>query len=81
MAPSICLSFFYHMYGEHMGSLELSTKSNQKATDVLWSKGESQGDQWQKAEVTIKRNNAYQVLYPFAEIYSSYFQMKFMDNL
>ena len=45
------VSFFYHMYGEHghVSSLIVLSPTDK----VLWSKSGDQGDEWQRATVTL----------------------------
>lgn len=45
---SACLSFYYHMYGGHVGQLNVYL-GNKK----IFSKSGDQGHAWKKAEVSI----------------------------
>eukprot|EP00794_Sanderia_malayensis_P012677 gene12677-13978_t len=62
-APTVCFSFYYHMFGQHVGSLKVSTSSSVKAGDALWNMEGSQGNKWKKVELTIKNNNPFQVVF------------------
>ena len=44
-----CLEFFYHMYGNGMGSLKVLNSN----LDVVWNKTGNQGNEWKQALVNI----------------------------
>ena len=63
-----CLHFFYHMYGRHIGTLDVSLYPNKvpkKDWDselvTLWSVSGGQGNRWLKAGVNIVYNGEFQV--------------------
>ncbi|CAH3103831.1 unnamed protein product, partial [Pocillopora meandrina] len=45
---TVCLSFYYHMYGVHVKALNLYNGGNK-----IWNMKGDQGDSWKRAEVTI----------------------------
>lgn len=45
----MCLSFFYHMYGQNINELNVYNRGV-----LLWSKVKQQGNAWKKAEVPIR---------------------------
>ncbi|KAJ7394106.1 Chymotrypsin-like elastase member 3B [Desmophyllum pertusum] len=47
-SKSVCLTFYYHMYGSTIGTLSVSNKGK-----ALWSMTGNQGNSWKKAEVSI----------------------------
>lgn len=47
------LSFFYHMYGAHIGSLRLEASTDGRIWGVLWQKQGSQSDAWLKAYISL----------------------------
>ncbi|CAG5126615.1 unnamed protein product, partial [Candidula unifasciata] len=56
VSEDICLNFFYHMYGQSMGTLNvrLRTGPNFKALNqVIWTMSGDLGNQWNIGEVTI----------------------------
>ena len=57
-----CLTFWYHMYGLHMGTLTLVVRDaiTTAETTVLTLTG-SKGNQWNKQNVDIKILNDFQV--------------------
>uniref|UniRef100_A0AAV2JJE0 MAM domain containing glycosylphosphatidylinositol anchor 2a n=1 Tax=Knipowitschia caucasica TaxID=637954 RepID=A0AAV2JJE0_KNICA len=59
--PAYCFSFYYHMYGKHIGSLAVFLR--QKASDAqVWSLNGNQGDRWRQARVTIQPTSAFQIV-------------------
>lgn len=62
--PSIgrCLTFWYHMYGEAMGELNVYVKPVGGSRTKVWSKSGDQGDEWKMGLVTLKNMDSdYQV--------------------
>ncbi|XP_021350868.1 MAM and LDL-receptor class A domain-containing protein 1-like isoform X5 [Mizuhopecten yessoensis] len=55
-----CLSFAYHMYGFHIGSLEISHLDSQQVM-TLWSRAGKQGNNWETASVQIPAMNNGQI--------------------
>ena len=55
-----CLSFYYHMYGAHIGSLKV-VRVNAKGRRILWARHTNQGDRWLNAQIDIKESNLYNV--------------------
>lgn len=47
------ISFYYHMYGNDMGSLILIAESFENIRDTLWTKEGTQGDAWQFAHISL----------------------------
>ena len=45
---TVCFSFFYHMYGFHVKTLNLYNGGSK-----IWNMKGDQGDMWKRAEVTI----------------------------
>uniref|UniRef100_A0AAQ5ZBT8 MAM domain containing glycosylphosphatidylinositol anchor 2a n=1 Tax=Amphiprion ocellaris TaxID=80972 RepID=A0AAQ5ZBT8_AMPOC len=61
--PSYCFSFYYHMYGKHIGALNVFLRQKgQTVTDTsVWSLIGNQGDRWRQAKVNIQPTAAFQV--------------------
>nr|XP_057946874.1 MAM domain-containing glycosylphosphatidylinositol anchor protein 2-like isoform X2 [Doryrhamphus excisus] len=59
-----CLAFYYHMYGKHIGALNvLLRQKGQTASDAsVWSLSGNQGDHWRRAAVSIRPTAAFQVV-------------------
>uniref|UniRef100_A0A3Q2L5J4 MAM domain-containing glycosylphosphatidylinositol anchor protein 1 n=1 Tax=Equus caballus TaxID=9796 RepID=A0A3Q2L5J4_HORSE len=64
-AKFYCVSFFYHMYGKHIGSLNLLVRSrNKEALDThAWSLSGNKGNVWQQAHVPINPSGPFQIIF------------------
>ena len=49
--PVVCLTFYYHMYGNYINELLLNNRGKN-----VWKLAGDQGDQWKKAQVTLTGN-------------------------
>ncbi|XP_033638977.1 MAM and LDL-receptor class A domain-containing protein 1-like [Asterias rubens] len=58
-----CMEFWYHMYGEHIGSLNIYTETFDDSKETLvWQKMGSFGPQWNQGQVHFTETKQYQVL-------------------
>ena len=57
---SMCLTFFYHMYGANIGSLRVYVKETGTLT-LTWSKSGSLGDTWYMAVAPLATGDEFQV--------------------
>lgn len=49
-----CFRFFYHMYGRHIGRLDVLLQiEGHYGNRLMWRKSGEQGDQWKEATVEI----------------------------
>ena len=55
-----CLNFWYHMYGPHVGSLNVYTNTTTLGSSI-WSRNGTQGNQWKLATVEIQMSQTYSV--------------------
>nr|XP_023829395.1 MAM domain-containing glycosylphosphatidylinositol anchor protein 2-like [Salvelinus alpinus] len=62
--PAYCFSFFFHMYGKHIGTLNafLRQKGQTAAEGPAWSLSGNQGDRWKQAKVSIHPTASFQVV-------------------
>lgn len=60
MATS-CLTFYYHMYGRNIGTLNVYMRQNNRNGVAIWSRRRNQGNTWNIAQVTLKAAKSYQV--------------------
>ncbi|XP_041107013.1 MAM domain-containing glycosylphosphatidylinositol anchor protein 1 [Polyodon spathula] len=60
-----CISFYYHMYGKHIGSLNvlLRVKSVGALDMQVWTLSGNQGPDWQQANITINPRGPFQVVF------------------
>ncbi|XP_008312854.1 MAM domain-containing glycosylphosphatidylinositol anchor protein 2 [Cynoglossus semilaevis] len=63
-SATYCLAFFYHMYGKHIGALNVFLRQkNPTATETsVWSLTGNQGNQWRQAKVNIHPTSTFQVV-------------------
>ncbi|KAM9718846.1 MAM and LDL-receptor class A domain-containing protein 1 [Menidia menidia] len=60
-----CLTFWYHMYGSHVGTLKLHINDRKMHAGgdeeglLKWIENGNKGDQWQQARVPIKHEEAF----------------------
>ncbi|KAM6918528.1 neuropilin-1a-like [Xenentodon cancila] len=59
----LCMSFWYHMFGEHAGSLHIKHKREAEEEHILWMISGHQGNRWREGRVLLPRANlSYQVV-------------------
>ncbi|KAG8175087.1 hypothetical protein JTE90_006431 [Oedothorax gibbosus] len=56
-----CFNFWYHMYGEDVGTLKIITRIDKDNT-TIWSKTGSQGNSWKQGARTIRSTEPYQIV-------------------
>ena len=56
-----CLQFWYHMYGQTIGTLNVYTRRSSWSLNKVWSKTGNDTNIWNVAQVTIRSPFAYQV--------------------
>ncbi|XP_054677096.1 MAM domain-containing glycosylphosphatidylinositol anchor protein 1 isoform X4 [Grus americana] len=64
-AKYYCVSFYYHMYGKHIGALNLLVRvRNKRAIDTqVWSLSGNRGNMWQQAHVPINPPGPFQIIF------------------
>ncbi|XP_057242522.1 MAM domain-containing glycosylphosphatidylinositol anchor protein 2, partial [Malurus melanocephalus] len=60
-----CFSFYYHMYGQHIGSLNvyLRLKGQTAIENPLWSSSGNKGQHWNQARVNINPPTSFQLIF------------------
>ncbi|XP_013397768.1 MAM and LDL-receptor class A domain-containing protein 1-like [Lingula anatina] len=58
-----CLEFWYHMYGQHIGTLNVYSKRGNNLGYPIWTKSADQGDAWNIARVTVNARTPFQVVF------------------
>lgn len=58
-----CLSFWYHMYGSHIGTLNVLIYTNGSRSAPIWSLSGNQGGFWRPSRVTIKSSVAHSIIF------------------
>lgn len=58
----LCMSFWYHMFGEHTGALHVKLRTEAEGAQILWTVRGHQGSQWKEGRVLLPRAGvSYQV--------------------
>ncbi|XP_048830838.1 MAM domain-containing glycosylphosphatidylinositol anchor protein 2 isoform X2 [Brienomyrus brachyistius] len=59
-----CFSFYYHMYGKHIGTLNvyLRQKGQAASDSPIWTLSGNQGDRWRQAKVNIHPISSFQMV-------------------
>ncbi|XP_033751998.1 MAM and LDL-receptor class A domain-containing protein 1-like [Pecten maximus] len=60
---SMCLTFYYSMYGTGVDSLNLYTKTGTSLGQTVWSLSGNQGVGWNIAQVRLRRGRAFNVVF------------------
>ena len=63
---SQCLTFWYHMYGANVGSLNLYVQTRPTLGSPFFTKSGSAGNSWKQASVTLPSTGTYNVSKYFA---------------
>lgn len=59
----LCMSFWYHMFGEHAGALHIMQKKEAEKGQILWTVSGHQGSGWREGRVLLPRSSvSYQVV-------------------
>ncbi|XP_050925757.1 neuropilin-1a isoform X2 [Lates calcarifer] len=59
----LCMSFWYHMFGEHAGSLHIKQRKEAEGGQILWTISGHQGNRWREGRVLLPHSSAsYQVV-------------------
>jgi hypothetical protein len=75
----ICLSFWYHAYGDDIGTLNVYTRvRNQLSTKPIWSIDNDQGNKWRVAAVTIDSSEDFQIVFEGIVGFGIYLNIKFV---
>ncbi|XP_023280239.1 neuropilin-1a-like isoform X1 [Seriola lalandi dorsalis] len=59
----LCMSFWYHMFGEHTGSLHINQRKEAEEGQTLWMVSSRQGNRWREGRVLLPHSSvSYQVV-------------------
>uniref|UniRef100_A0A3Q3E7G4 Neuropilin n=1 Tax=Labrus bergylta TaxID=56723 RepID=A0A3Q3E7G4_9LABR len=59
----LCMSFWYHMFGEHAGALHIKQRREAEAGQILWTVSGHQGSRWREGRVLLPHSSvSYQVV-------------------
>uniref|UniRef100_A0A665X458 MAM domain-containing protein n=1 Tax=Echeneis naucrates TaxID=173247 RepID=A0A665X458_ECHNA len=63
-----CVSFWYHIFGNSIGSLKFITKHPDEAETVVWMRKGTQGNKWRFADLTFSGDKPIQVFLLFSVV-------------
>uniref|UniRef100_A0A7N9AX82 Neuropilin n=1 Tax=Mastacembelus armatus TaxID=205130 RepID=A0A7N9AX82_9TELE len=59
----LCMSFWYHMFGEHTGALHIKQRKEAEGGQILWTVSGRQGKRWREGRVLLPHSSVtYQVV-------------------
>lgn len=59
---TVCLSFWYHMYGQHVDKLNVFRMTGQTLPSApVWTKQGTQGNQWRRALIGFTSSSPFRV--------------------
>lgn len=59
----LCMSFWYHMFGEHAGALHIKQRKEAEGGQILWMVRGHQGSRWREGRVLLPHSSvSYQVI-------------------
>jgi hypothetical protein len=58
-----CVTFWYHMYGSNIGTLNVYRRERNQLGAVVWSMSSNQGNVWHVAQISIKSVLPYQLIF------------------
>ena len=58
-----CLSFYYHMYGRTMGTLNVFMKQTGRQNRRLWTLSGNQGNTWSLVNIVVPASPSYAILF------------------
>ncbi|CAJ1072730.1 MAM and LDL-receptor class A domain-containing protein 2 [Xyrichtys novacula] len=59
---AICVSFWYHIFGNSIGSLKFIAKYSDEAETVVWMRSGTQGNKWRFADLTFNSDKPIQFI-------------------
>ncbi|KAF3698572.1 Neuropilin-1a [Channa argus] len=65
MDTNLCMSFWYHMFGEHMGALHIKQRkeADEGGEQILWTVSGHQGNRWREGKALLPHSSVpYQVV-------------------
>ncbi|XP_033121815.1 MAM and LDL-receptor class A domain-containing protein 1-like [Anneissia japonica] len=58
-----CLLFWYHMYGQHIETLNVYTVNNSGPGVLVWTKSGNRGNVWRPAEIELRESMNFRVVF------------------
>lgn len=63
LASGQCLSFWYHMFGAHVSTLNVYLKTQTGNQTMIWSRSRTQGNVWKNGLRTVKSTVPFEILF------------------
>ena len=63
--PKMCVDFWYHMYGDQIGTLNVYFKAGGQLGSPVWERVGSRDDRWYRGQILYYPTSDFQVRYPF----------------
>lgn len=60
---TMCLSFWYHMYGTSVRTLNVYTKVGGSLSPPVWSRTGTRSNKWYQASVDVQSSRSYQIVF------------------
>lgn len=57
-----CIQFWFHMYGNNIGTLNVYTAQGGQNGSPVWSRQRNQGNRWNLAQISINPSSPYSVI-------------------
>lgn len=57
-----CFKFWYHLYGQSIGTLNVWTRSNNQLVRNVWSRSGDFGNVWRYGHVTVQTQSDFQMV-------------------
>lgn len=64
-----CISFWFHMYGNNIGTLNVYTAQGGSNGSPVWSRQRNQGNRWNLAQISINPSSPYTVIFDFFALF------------
>ena len=58
-----CLTFYHHMFGRHIETLNVYTQNSSGFESLVWTKKGNQGDKWRKSSLNLNSYNGYTIIF------------------
>lgn len=72
----LCMSFWYHMFGEHAGALHIKQRKVAEGGQILWTVSGHQGRRWREGRVLLPHSSVSYQVSQSVEIDEKYVMMR-----
>ena len=75
-----CFQFWYHMYGQDIGRLNVYIKTNANLSNPLWTRSGNRGNVWKITQISITTSSSFNVCPQFALVCFEIFLLLYRSN-